>query len=303
MLDWTDRHFRLFLRLICRRPMLYTEMIACNALILGQREKLLAHRPEEQPLALQVGGSDPALMAQCARLAEEAGYREVNINAGCPSSRVQAGRFGAILMETPELVAACVAEMTAKAAIPVTVKTRISLAGAADGFEALFRMAQLVRQAGCRHLIVHARQARLNWSPHDNRERLPLDYQTVYRLKQSFPDMRITLNGGVSSLAEAAEHLRFVDGVMIGRKAYGNPYMLIAADSLFFQDAHPVLSRAEILEAYLPYMERNKEAWPLVGGHILGLFHGQPHAKEYRQAVISRDPNVLRVFIARLGEK
>ncbi|MDD3668993.1 MAG: tRNA dihydrouridine(20/20a) synthase DusA [Alphaproteobacteria bacterium] len=297
MLDWTDRHFRYFVRLIARRPMLYTEMIACPALICGDRDRLLAHHPDERPLTLQVGGSDPRPMALCARMAEEYGYDAVDINAGCPSGRVQAGRFGAVLMQTPEVVADCVAAMRAAAGIPVSVKTRISLADAGgDGFDALLRFADAIRRAGCRHIIVHARQARLNLSPEDNRRKLPLNYEAVYRLKKSFPDMFITLNGNVLSLAAAREHAAQVDGVMLGRFAYGQPYALAEADRLFYGDAHAVPTRAEVLERMLPYLERNRERLPLILSHMMGLFHGRPNAGAYKRTLMTRDLSALRDF-------
>ncbi len=298
MLDWTDRHFRYFLRLICRRAVFYTEMVACPALILGNRDKLLAYHPAENPLILQVGGSDPTMMALCARMAEEYGYQGININAGCPSSRVQAGRFGAVLMKTPELVADCVAEMKAKTHLPVSVKTRISMANVGgDGFEHLFRFTDLVARAGCSHLIIHARQAKLNLSPKENRQRLPLNYDVVYRLKKSFPDMFITINGNVLSLDDAEKHLTHVDGVMIGRWAYGNPYGLADADRRFFGDNHPVLSRRAVLEAFLPYWEQHSAYTSLIGTHLLGLFHGQPNAKAYKQIITGRDLTAVRHFI------
>ncbi len=299
MLDWTDRHFRHFLRLICHRPVFYTEMVACPALILGNREKLLAFDPCEHPLVLQVGGSEPALMGQCAVFAADYGYKEVNINAGCPSSRVQAGRFGAVLMKTPELVADCVSEMRVKGGLPVSVKTRISLNGAAnEGFDDLFRFASLVKQAGCSHLIVHARQARLNLSPKDNRgEKLPLNYELVYRLKKSFPDMLISINGNILSLEAAQTHLPFVDGVMIGRLAYGNPYALAETDRLFYNDSHAVPSRFDVLEEMLPYLEKNHSSLSVICPHLAGLFHGQPNAKHYKQVLMSRDLEALREFI------
>lgn len=303
MLDWTDRHFRYFLRFICRRAVFYTEMVACPALILGNREKLLAYHPLENPLILQVGGSDPAMMGICAQMAEEHGYQGVNINAGCPSSRVQAGRFGAVLMKTPEIVADCVAEMRAKARIPVSVKTRISMANVGgDGFEQLFHFADLVTRAGCSHLIVHARQAKLNLSPKDNRQRLPLNYEVVYRLKKSFPDLFITINGNVLSLDEAEQHLKAVDGVMIGRWAYGNPYGLVDVDRRFFGDHHPIPSRRAVLEAFLPYWEQQTEQRRLIGTHLLGLFHGQPNAKAYKQIITECDFTAIRRFINTLPD-
>lgn len=302
MLDWTDRHFRYFLRFVCKRAVFYTEMVACPALVLGNRDVLLDFHPDEQPLVLQVGGSDPNLMGQCAVYASDYGYREININAGCPSSRVQAGRFGAVLMKTPELVAECVAQMRAKTPLPVSVKTRISLFNApGDGFSSLFSFASLVHSAGCSHLIVHARQAKLNLSPKDNRgEKLPLDYNTVYRLKKSFPDMLISINGNVLSEDAIQKHLNFVDGVMIGRWAYGNPYALSMIDSHFYQDTHAILSRKEILEQMVPYLEKNREYLPVICSHLMGLFHGQPNAKVYKQMLMKHDLKLLKQFISYL---
>lgn len=298
MLDWTDRHFRYFLRHICKNAMFYSEMIAAPALILGDRAKLLEYDAAEHPLVLQVGGSEPNLMARCAEYGEQWGYKAVNINAGCPSSRVQCGKFGAILMQTPMLVADCVAEMKAKVKIPITVKTRISLnTVAGDGFESLFKFSDLIHQAGCRHLIVHARQAKLNWSPKDNRDRLPLNYELVYKLKKSFPDMFVSINGNVKSLAETAEHLKHVDGVMIGRYAYGNPYALREMDGRFWNDTRPVLSRTEILEQMLPYIEKFPGPKHYITHHMLGLYHGEPNAKAYKQIMATGDIEALKDFI------
>ncbi len=299
MLDWTDRHFRFFLRLITRRPLFYTEMVAVPALILGNRSKLLDYDASEHPLALQVGGSEPELMAQCAQYAADWGYREININAGCPSSRVQAGKFGAVLMKTPELVAECIDKMR-QASIPVTVKTRISLTDAnGDGFEALFHFADCVQKAGCSHLIVHARQAKLNLSPKDNRgERLPLNYDLVYRLKKSFPDMPISINGNVLSYADIDTHLPHVNGVMLGRWAYGNPYALAEIDKLYYNDTHAIPSRLEVLEQFIPYLEKNQQHLSVICPHIMGLFHGQPNAKKYKQAVMSRNIDEIKSILA-----
>ena len=298
MLDWTDTHFRQFLRLICQRATFYTEMIACPALILGDRQKLLAYHPSEHPLILQVGGSDPRLMAECAKMAFDYGYKGININAGCPSDRVQSGHFGAILMKTPEVIADCVAEMSAKTRLPVSVKTRIALSDTAgDGFSELFHLTDLVTQAGCKHLIIHARKAKLNLSPKDNRQKLPLNYEVVYRLKRSFPDVFITINGNVLSLPEAQEHLRHTDGVMIGRWAYGNPYGLAEVDRMFYHDTHPVLSRDEVLEAFLPYLESHQDKLSVILPHLMGLFHGEPNAKRYKQALATRDLTRIKAFL------
>lgn len=302
MLDWTDRHFRYFLRQITKKAVFYTEMTAAPAILLGNKEKLIGYDPVEHPLVLQVGGSHPKMMAECAKYAADYGYQEININAGCPSSRVQSGRFGAVLMKEPELVASCVAEMRVKASLPVSVKTRISLSDTAgDGFDALFNFADLVKKAGCHHLIVHARKAKLNWSPKDNRaEKMPLDYDVVYRLKKSFPDMIISINGNVLSLESAKEHLKYVDGVMIGRLAYGNPYALKEVDKLFYQVKTDPLSRLEILEKMIPYLEKNEAQLSIICPHMMGLFHGQPNAKIYKQILAARDIEGLKIFLKTL---
>lgn len=301
MLDWTDRHFRYFMRLITKRATLYTEMIAVPALILGKKDQLLQYNKEEHPLILQVGGADPKQMALCAKMAEDFGYDGININAGCPSSRVQSGRFGAVLMKTPELVAECINEMRAKANLPVSVKTRIALEGSTkDGFTELFRFADLVKQAGCAHLIVHARKAKLNWSPDENRKRLPLDYNTVYRLKKSFPDMPVSINGNILTLESAQEHLEYVDGAMLGRVAYGNPYLLAKADTLFYQDHHPILQRSEVLEQMIPYLEKNANRLSVILPHLMGLFHATPVSKAYKQALNNRDLSEIRAFLSSL---
>lgn len=297
MLDWTDRHFRYFMRLITHHATLYTEMIAAPALILGKKDQLLQYNPEEHPVILQVGGSDPKQMALCAQMAEDYGYDGININAGCPSSRVQSGRFGAVLMKTPDLVADCVAEMRSKTSLPISVKTRIALEENQDGFKALFHFANLVKQAGCAHLIVHARKAKLNWSPEDNRKRLPLDYDTVYKLKKSFPDMPISINGNILTLDDAARHLQHIDGVMIGRTAYGNPYSMKDIDSRFYHDNHPILTRIEILEQMIPYLQKNKQFLSVILPHMMGLFHGTPMAKSYRQTLNNRDLEEIISFL------
>ena len=298
MLDWTDRHFRYFMRLITHHATLYTEMVAAPALILGKKDQLLQYNPEEHPVILQVGGSDPKQMALCAKMAADYGYDGININAGCPSSRVQSGRFGAVLMKTPELVADCVAEMRASSPLPVSVKTRIALEGTQDGFQALLHFADLVQQAGCSHLIVHARKAKLNWSPEDNRKRLPLDYETVYKLKKSFPDMPISINGNVLTLQAAYEHLFHVDGVMIGRVAYGNPYLMKDIDALFYNDRHTILSRTGILERMIPYIQKNEQYLNVILPHMMGLFHGTSVSKLYKQTLNNRNLEDIISFLS-----
>ncbi len=302
MLDWTDRHFRFFLRQITKRAVFYSEMIAVPAILLGDRDKLLSFDETEHPLILQIGGSHPDMMAECAKIGFDFGYKELNINAGCPSSRVQAGKFGAILMKSPQLVAECVAKMKSVTPLPVSVKTRIALSDTpGDGFNELFHFADLMKQAGCHHLIVHARKAKLNWSPKENRaDKMGLNYEVVYRLKKSFPDMLISINGNILSLDSAKEHLSFVDGAMIGRLAYGNPYLLSPVDELFYHDTHPILSRREILENMIPYLEKNQDKLSIICPHMMGLFHGQSNAKIYKQILASKDLDALKTFISTL---
>ncbi len=255
MMDWTDRHERFFLRLISRRALLYTEMITTGAILHGARDRLLAFHAAEHPVALQLGGSDPKALAECARIGADLGYDEINLNVGCPSDRVQTGRFGACLMLEPELVRDGVAAMRAAVSIPVTVKHRIGV-DARDSYDDLCRFVAVVAESGCTVFTVHARKAWLSGlSPKQNREIPPLSYETVYRLKRDFPQFTIVLNGGVRSLDEAAEELRQVDGVMIGRAAYETPYMLAEADRRIFGDADaPILSRREIVAAFMPYV-------------------------------------------------
>lgn len=300
MLDWTDRHFRYFMRLITNHATLYTEMIAAPALILGKAEQLLQYNSKEHPIILQVGGSDPKQMALCAKMAADYGYDGININAGCPSSRVQAGRFGAILIKKPELVADCVAEMKAASNLPISVKTRISLENTQDGFQSLLHFADLVKQAGCAHLIVHARKAKLSWSPEDNRKRLPLDYNTVYKLKKSFPDMSISINGNVLTLDQAENHLQHVDGVMIGRVAYGNPYLMKDIDARFYADHHPIPTRTQILEQMIPYLQQNSPYLNVILPHLMGLFHGTPVSKAYKQPLNNRNLDDIISFLSYL---
>jgi len=288
MMDRTDRHERYFLRLISRRVLLYTEMVTTAAILRGDRRRLLAYHEAEHPLALQIGGADPAALAACARVAQDAGYDEVNLNVGCPSDRVQSGRFGACLMAEPEVVAAGVAAMARAVRIPVTVKCRIGV-DALDGYRHLHAFVARVRDAGCRTVAVHARKAWLSGlSPKENREVPPLRYDRVYRLKADFPELEIVLNGGVASLSAAEEHRRHVDGVMIGRAAYDNPYFLAHADAMIFGEATPPPSRRAVLTGFLPYVEaRLAEGVPLhrMTRHVLGLFAGQPGARAWRRAL------------------
>ena len=291
MLDWTDRHCRYFLRLITRRTLLYTEMVTTGALIHGDLDRHLRFDPAEHPLALQLGGSDPGELARCAGLGQEWGYDEINLNCGCPSDRVRHGRFGACLMAEPALVADCVAAMKAAVAIPVTVKSRIGI-DERDSYEELAAFVAALAGAGCDALIVHARKAWLQGlSPRENREVPPLRYDIVARLKADFPGLTIAINGGVRTLDVAAGLLGRLDGVMIGRAAYEDPWVLAGADRLIYGETTPHPTRHRVLEAYLPYVERElADGVPLgaMSRHLLGLFHGQPGARAWRRYISER---------------
>ncbi len=286
MMDWTDRHCRFFHRILTKRALLYTEMITADAIIHGDRKRLLAFSPEEHPLALQLGGSDPAKLEVAAAIGADFGYDEINVNIGCPSDRVQEGRFGACLMREPELVAACVARMGRSVDIPVTVKCRIGVDDQ-DVEADLDRFIGTVAEAGCTTFIVHARKAWLKGlSPKENRERPPLNYGCVVRLKRTFPRLAIILNGGIGTLDEAKRHLADFDGVMLGRAAYQTPYVLAGVDACLFGDLGAPITRREAVERFIPYVEQH-----LAGGgrlnsvtrHILGLYHGCPGARSYRR--------------------
>ena len=286
MLDWTDRHCRYLLRLISRHTLLYTEMVTTGALLQGQREHWLRFDPAEHPLALQLGGSDPAALAECARIGTELGYDEINFNIGCPSNRVQSGRFGACLMAEPVLVANCIAAMQDAVPVPVTVKTRIGIDDR-DSYAALAGFVQAVREAGCRTLIIHARKACLQGlSPKENRSVPPLKYDYAYRIKQQFPDLEIVINGGITSLDAATTHLQHVDGVMLGRTAYHDPWILAGVDARFFGDHHPVPTREEVVQRMLSYISRELRTGTQlkhISRHMLGLFQGVPGARHWRR--------------------
>ena len=288
MMECTDRHDRYFLRLLSRHTLLYTEMRTTGAIRNGDRGRFLDDHPDEHPLALQLGGSDPSALAECSRIAAEAGYDEVNLNIGCPSKRVKSGRFGVCLMTEPALVAECVRAMCEAVTLPVTVKTRIGV-DEHDSYEALSRFVETVTVAGCSTWIIHARKAWLNGlSPKENRSLPPLKYETVHRLKPDIPDLEIILNGGIKTLNGVREHLELVDGVMMGREAYRNPYLLSDADALIFEDEHAVLSRHEIVERVIPYVESEVNLGvPLtrITRHLLGLFQGLPRAKSWRRHI------------------
>ncbi len=286
MMDWSDHHCRYFWRLLTKNALLYTEMVTTGALIHGDRGRFLRFNPEEHPVALQLGGSHPADLARCARWAEDWGYEEVNLNCGCPSDRVQSGRFGACLMAQPQLVADCVAAMSNSCGIPVTVKHRIGI-DARESYSQLLDFVQTSAAAGCNTFIVHARKAWLQGlSPKENREIPPLNYDWVYRLKRECPQLEIVLNGGINSLDEAEEHLRRVDGVMIGREAYQNPYMLAQVEQRLFGCKTVVASREDILLQLLPYVEQELSRGGQlnhISRHILGLFQNVPGARKFRR--------------------
>jgi len=286
MMDWTDRHCRFFHRRMTRHACLYTEMITAEAILRGNRDMLLAFDASEHPVALQLGGADPARLAEAAAMGEEFGYDEINLNVGCPSDRVQGGHFGACLMAEPACVARAVAAMRARVRVPVTVKCRIGIDDQ-DSEADLERFISLVAAAGCTTFIVHARKAWLSGlSPKENREIPPLDHARVYRLKLAHPDLEIVLNGGIASLEEAERHLAHVDGVMLGRAAYHTPYMLAQVDRRLFGEVSVPPSRAQVMEALIPYTERHLARGGRlnnVARHVLGLYHGRPRARALRR--------------------
>jgi tRNA-dihydrouridine synthase A len=287
MMDWTDRHCRYFHRLLTRHTRLYTEMVTTGALLHGDVARHLRFNPEEQPLALQLGGSEPADLARAARMGEQWGYDEINLNCGCPSERVQRGAFGACLMNEPKLVADCVKAMVDVVDVPVTVKHRIGFDKNED-YAFVRDFVGTVAQAGCQVFIVHARNAWLQGlSPKENREIPPLRYDMVYRLKQDFPSLQIVVNGGITNNADIATHLQQVDGVMLGREAYYRPWLMTEWDALFYGDAHtPPLPEA-VEEAMVRYMERAHAEdgcpWYAIARHMLGLYHGRRGARLWRQ--------------------
>jgi tRNA-dihydrouridine synthase A len=286
MMDWTDRHCRYFYRLISQNAFLYTEMVTTGALIHGDKHRFLQFNPIENPIAFQLGGSHPQDLAVCARMIEDYGYDEVNLNVGCPSDRVQNGRFGACLMAEPDLVAECVAAMCQAVSIPVTVKSRIGI-DQQDSYEELAYFISTVASAGCSTFIIHARKAWLSGlSPKQNREVPPLRYDIVYQIKNDFPQLEIILNGGIKSLELTENILKRVDGVMMGREAYQNPYLLADVDNRIFVESSDPLSREKIISLLIPYIrEQLKTGVRLnnISRHILGLFNGASGAKSWRR--------------------
>ena len=309
MMDWTDRHCRVFHRLMSRRARLYTEMLTTGAIIHGDRGRLLGFDPSEHPVALQLGGSDPADLATAAKIGEEFGYDEINLNVGCPSDRVKDGRFGACLMAEPALVAEGVAAMKRAVRIPVTVKCRIGIDDQ-DPELALDALARGVVAAGADALVVHARKAWLNGlSPKENRDIPPLDYDRVYRLKAALPNVPIIINGGIGSIAEAVRHLGHVDGVMLGRAAYHNPWRLLCVDSELFGEPTPHAAMKDVFEAMFPYIEGQLAQGTKLHSmtrHFVGAFHGVPGARAFRRHLAENGVrpgagvDVLRDAIARV---
>jgi tRNA-dihydrouridine synthase A len=288
MMEWTDARCRFFHRLLTRHALLYTEMITTGAILHGDRQRLLRFDPAEHPVALQLGGSNPADLAQSARIAEDFGYDEINLNVGCPSDRVQEGRFGACLMAEPALVGECVAAMKAAVRIPVTVKCRIGI-DEQDPEEALETLTRAVKTVGVDGLIVHARKAWLaGLSPKENRDIPPLNYDRVYRLKKAHPELTISINGGIGSVEAARDHLEFVDGVMMGRAAYQEPWRLLAVDPLLFGTDATFVGPKQALEAFFPYVEHELAQGTrlhAMARHILGLFHAVPGARAFRRHI------------------
>ena len=282
MMDRTDRHCRYFHRLITKRSLLYTEMLHANAILNGDVNKLLEYKTDEHPLAIQLGGSDPELLAEASVISEEFGFKEINLNIGCPSSKVQKGKFGAVLMKEPEIVSKCVHSMKKSVDIPITVKCRIGV----DDMDEDTYLDKFIREvsfSGCETFIIHARKAWLNGlSPKDNREIPPLNYQRVYKLKDTFPELNIVINGGIKTIKDSMQHLEFVDGVMLGREAYDNPLILAEVDQVLFGGKNNPLSRSEILSKLMPYLQseyNNGTKISHITKHLMGMFKGIQGAK------------------------
>ncbi|AZB73650.1 tRNA dihydrouridine(20/20a) synthase DusA [Synechococcus elongatus] len=311
MLDRTDRHCRYFLRQISRHTLLYTEMIVAQAIQYGDRARLLDYDPQEHPVALQVGGDNPQWLADCARIAEDWGYDEINLNVGCPSDRVQKGQFGACLMARPEQVARCIEAMRSASSIPVTVKHRIGIDDR-DSYDELKDFVRVVAESGCDRFSVHARKAWLQGlDPKQNRTIPPLRYDVVYQLKQDFPQLVIEINGGILDLNQATQHLQQVDAVMIGRAIYDNPYLLAEADAQIYADRSAVRSRSEVVMAMLPYIEQQLSQGVRLHSitrHMLQLFHGCPGSRAWKRVLTEQGckagarPDVLLAALTQVSE-
>jgi tRNA-dihydrouridine synthase A len=287
MMEWTDRHYRFFMRLITKRTLLYTEMVTANAILHGDKDYLIGFDDAEHPIALQTGGSNPDELAKVAIIAQDYGYDEINLNVGCPSHRVQAGRFGAALMAYPELVGECVSKMKAVCSMPITVKTRIGIEPNAD-YEDMEKFIDIVRAAGCESFTIHARSAVMSMTPKENRDKPKLRYDEVYKLKANKPDLEVNINGNIKTLDAAVEHLKNVDGVMIGRVAYGNPFVFQNADSLIFGEEKTNIDRLEVALGFIPYLEEQVKKGVRLHSmtrHILGLFYGEKGAKIWKRLI------------------
>lgn len=286
MMDWTDRHCRYFHRLMSKNAQLWTEMVTAKAIIHGDKNRLLDYDAQEHPLVLQLGGSDPKEMATAAKVGQDWGYDEININVGCPSDRVQSGSFGACLMQTPDIVAQCIEAMGGVVDTPLSVKSRIGVDDM-QNYEELTNFIEIVNNAGCDNFVIHARKAWLQGlSPKENRTVPPLNYDWVYRVKKDFPKLTIGINGGITSLNEVNEHLSHVDNVMLGRAAYHQPYLLANVDQEIHQSFRPVISREQVLLEFVAYMKKQQaNSVPVrsMTRHILGLYHAQPNAKKFKR--------------------
>ena len=298
MMDRTDRHCRYFHRLLTKRSFLYTEMLHSNAILNGNTSKLLEYDQEEHPLAIQLGGTDPVSLAEASVISEEFGYKEINLNIGCPSSKVQKGRFGAVLMKEPGLVSKCISAMKKSVSIPVTVKCRIGVDDM-DEDTYLDKFIKEVSFAGCETFIIHARKAWLKGlSPKDNREIPPLNYQRVYKLKDAFPDLNFIINGGIKTIEESLDHLQYVDGVMLGREAFYNPYILSEVDSSIFLENLNATSQGDILLKLLPYIQSEIEKGTKISHitkHLMGLFKGFNGAKNIRKYLVSLNLSLIHI--------
>lgn len=288
MLDWTDRHYRYFARLISKHAVLYTEMITTGALIHGDRDRYLQFNTQESPLALQLGGSNPEELSLCAKMAEDLGYDEVNLNVGCPSDRVQNNMIGACLMGHPDLVAECIDAMQNTVSIPVTVKHRIGIDDQ-DSYDELHHFVNTIAATGCSTFIVHARKAILQGlSPKENRDIPPLKYDVAYQLKKDFPSLEIIINGGIKTIDECLGHVDHLDGVMVGREAYQNPWLLSHVDQTLYGESENLLTRLQVVEAMIPYIEEEMSKGSYLGHitrHMLGIFHSMPGGKKFRRYI------------------
>ncbi|WXT99982.1 MAG: tRNA-dihydrouridine(20/20a) synthase [Catillopecten margaritatus gill symbiont] len=299
MMDWTDRHCRVFHRLLSKETQLWSEMVTSKAILHGDKNRLLDFNAVEHPLVLQLGGSEPVEMAACAKIVQEWGYGEVNINVGCPSDRVQSGSFGACLMQTPAVVAQCVDAMRQGCDIPVSVKSRIGV-DEMEHYEELVDFVTQVADAGCENFVIHARKAWLQGlSPKENRTVPPLNYEWVYQIKRDFPQLTIGINGGVTTIDEAQQHLTQVDSVMVGRAAYHQPYLLSAVDGQIYGKKTTTKSREQVLSQFINYMkEQNAKGVPIrsMTRHILGLYHGQPNARRFRQLLSGKTVELTHLY-------